>query len=50
MEDIEHHVQEEEGEMFVLVEEQFDTDVLEEIGARLEEEKRSFQKAGKASA
>lgn len=50
MEDIEHHVQEEEGEMFPLVEEQFDTTTLEELGAEMEEEKQSFSKSSSASA
>src|SRR5688572_32137318 len=34
MEDVEHHVQEEEGEMFSMVEEQFDETVLEEMCAK----------------
>ena len=41
MEDVEHHVQEEEGEMFPLVEDQFDEAVLEELGAEMEAEKAS---------
>ena len=48
MEDVEHHVQEEEGEMFVMCEEQFDEAALEELGAQMEEEKGKF-KPGKAS-
>lgn len=47
MEDIEHHVQEEEGEMFPMVEEQFDESVLEELGEQVEEEKAN---TGKKSA
>jgi hemerythrin superfamily protein len=43
MEDVEHHVQEEEGEMFQLVESQFDEDVLEAMGAEMEEEKANFK-------
>jgi hemerythrin superfamily protein len=43
MEDVEHHVQEEEGEMFHLVESQFDEDVLEAMGAEMEEEKANFE-------
>ena len=39
MEDIEHHVQEEEGEMFKLAEEQIDASVLDELGAEMEAEK-----------
>jgi len=50
MENVEHHVQEEEGEMFIMVEEQFDQSVLEELGAAMEKEKRSFGKSGSASA
>jgi iron-sulfur cluster repair protein YtfE (RIC family) len=49
MEDIEHHVVEEEGEMFKLVEEQFDASVLEELGTEMEKEKKSFGKSGKAA-
>ncbi len=43
MEDVEHHVQEEEGEMFEMVQSQFDEDALEEMGAEMEEEKANFQ-------
>lgn len=50
MEDVEHHVEEEEGEMFPLVEEQFDEDVLEELGAALEAEKKTFKQEMAASA
>lgn len=50
MEDVEHHVQEEEGEMFVMVQEQFDESVLQELGAEMEKEKKSFAKSGSASA
>ena len=39
MEDITHHVQEEEGEMFPMVEEQFDGATLQELGAELQEMK-----------
>lgn len=45
MEDIEHHVQEEEGEMFKMVEEQFDATVLEELGAEMEAEKKKAMKS-----
>jgi hemerythrin-like domain-containing protein len=44
MEDIKHHVMEEEGEMFKMVEEQFDTETLEELGKKMEAEKGSFKK------
>ncbi len=49
MEDIKHHVQEEEGEMFPKVEELFDASVLEELGAQMEKEKQSFKKSYSAS-
>src|SRR5215204_3413336 len=49
MEDITHHVQEEEGEMFPKVEEIFDEATLRELGAQMEEEKRSFKKSYSAS-
>jgi hemerythrin superfamily protein len=49
MEDIEHHVQEEEGEMFKLVQSQLDETVLEELGTAMEEEKAKFQKKSAAS-
>ncbi|MFN0140393.1 MAG: hemerythrin domain-containing protein [Pyrinomonadaceae bacterium] len=45
---VEHHVEEEENEMFPLVEDQFDEATLEELGAELEDEKGSFQKADAA--
>lgn len=50
MEDVEHHVMEEEGEMFKMVEEQFDDAVLEELGAEMEKAKASFLKTSKANA
>lgn len=49
MEDIEHHVQEEEGEMFPKLEAKFDTAALEEIGKKMEEEKKSFKGASKSA-
>ena len=45
MEDIEHHVQEEEGEMFKMVEEQFDESVLQELGKEMEAEKKKAMKS-----
>lgn len=45
MEDVEHHVQEEEGEMFQLVKEEFDEAVLEELGAEMEAEKANYKKS-----
>jgi iron-sulfur cluster repair protein YtfE (RIC family) len=50
MEDVEHHVEEEEGEMFPLIEKQFKTDVLEKLGAELQAEKQTFQKSTGANA
>lgn len=49
-EDIEHHVEEEEGEMFPKVEKIFESAELEELGAQMEAEKKSFQKSQTASA
>jgi len=48
MEDIEHHVQEEEGELFPKVQEQFDGETLDELGQELEEMKTKLM-GGKAS-
>ncbi len=45
MEDTEHHVEEEEGEMFPLVESQFDEEVIEELGAQMAEAKAKFSKS-----
>lgn len=42
IEDIRHHVKEEEGEMFPLVEKEFEAEVLEELGAEMEAEKARF--------
>ncbi|MEQ1922884.1 MAG: hemerythrin domain-containing protein [Pyrinomonadaceae bacterium] len=42
IEDVEHHVKEEEEEMFPLVEDQFDSDVLDQLGAEMEEEKENY--------
>jgi len=50
MEDITHHVQEEEGQMFPKVEKVINKGELEELGKRMEEEKKNFQKSQKASA
>lgn len=49
IEDVEHHVKEEESEMFPLVSDQFDADVLDEIGAAMEEEKKNFKKSHSAT-
>ena len=50
MEDVEHHVQEEEGEMFPMMEKQFEESLLEELGAEIEEAKSKLEKSGSASA
>ncbi len=50
MEDVEHHVKEEESEMFPLVKKEFDAEALEEMGAAMEAEKKSFKKELSASA
>ncbi len=50
MEDITHHVQEEEGKMFPDVEKVIDSAELEELGKRMEEEKKNFQKSQAAGA
>jgi len=44
MEDIEHHVKEEEDEMFPMVEDQFTTAAQEKMAAQLEKEKAKFIK------
>ncbi len=49
IEDTRHHVMEEEGEMFKLVEGQFDAETLEKLGSEMETEKMSFAKSGAAS-
>lgn len=43
MEDIEHHVKEEEDEMFPMVEDQFDAKTREKLGARMQAEKAKFK-------
>ena len=50
MEDVEHHVKEEETEMFPLVKKAFDKAKLEALGAQLEAEKQTFKKSRQASA
>ena len=44
MEDVEHHVEEEEDEMFPLVEDQVPREMLEKLGNQMEKEKARFQK------
>ena len=48
MEDIKHHVQEEEGQMFPMVKEQFDEYTLQELGNQMETEKKRFNKSRSA--
>ncbi len=50
MEDITHHVQEEEGIMFPTVEKIFDEATLEELGKEMEQEKQNFKKSQTAGA
>ena len=42
MEDVEHHVKEEEDEMFPLVQDQLDEETLQRLGAQLQQEKERF--------
>ena len=49
MEDITHHVQEEEGEMFPKVEKIINESELKELGKQMEEEKKNFEKSQTAS-
>ena len=50
MEDITHHVQEEEGEMFLMVKEQFDEYALQMLGEEMDKEKQKFKKSHSAGA
>ena len=50
MEDITHHVQEEQGKMFPKVEKVIGKEELEELGKLMAEEKKNFQKSQSASA
>ncbi len=50
IEDTEHHVKEEEEEMFPLVKNQFDAAVIDELGAQMEKEKANFKKSLSANA
>ena len=50
MEDVEHHVKEEESEMFPLVKKQFDAAVLKQLGAEMEAEKTRFAGGQKSQA
>jgi len=50
MENVEHHVEEEESEMFPLIESQFDTEMLDQMGAALAAEKKAFRQEQSAGA
>lgn len=50
MEDIEHHVQEEEGQMFPKIEKVFDQATLEQLGKEMEAEKQNYKKSQTAGA
>ena len=43
-ENIEHHIEEEEGEMFKIARSVFETEELEELGSRMESRKESAQR------
>lgn len=43
VEDVRHHVKEEEGEMFPAVQKVFSTDALDTLGSQMESEKKRFQ-------
>ncbi|MGI8830803.1 MAG: hemerythrin domain-containing protein [Candidatus Limnocylindria bacterium] len=47
-ENIEHHIEEEEGEMFKTARQVFDADELESLGARMQELKQLGQQVGPA--
>jgi hemerythrin superfamily protein len=42
IEDVEHHVEDEEGEMFPLVQDNLDEEALNDLGRRMQEEKARF--------
>ena len=50
MEDTDHHVKEEEDEMFPMVKEQFDSSVLNQLGDKMAVEKARFSKKAAALA
>jgi len=49
MEDVSHHVMEEEGQMFPMIQEQFDEQALEMLGDEMEKEKKAFGKSTKSA-
>ena len=50
IEDVEHHVKEEESEMFPLVKKQFDAQAIADLGSQMEKEKETFKKSLAAAA
>jgi hemerythrin-like domain-containing protein len=48
IEDVRHHVQEEENEMFPLVESEFDEGSLDELGVQMQDEKDRFNSSGES--
>ncbi len=50
IDDVEHHVEEEEGEMFPKVEKQFPEEDLEEMGMQMEMAKKEFTKQSRSKA
>ena len=50
IDDVEHHVEEEEGELFPKVERQFSSEQLEELGMELETAKKDFGRKPRARA
>lgn len=49
IEDVRHHVEEEEGEMFPTVEDQFDAETLEAWGTQMQVEKDRFQSSSESA-
>ena len=49
IEDVRHHVEEEEGEMFPAVEEQFDAETLVTWGRQMEAERDRFQESSESA-
>lgn len=49
IEDVRHHVEEEEGEMFPSVEDQFEADSLEKWGRQMQAEKEKFQSSSESA-
>lgn len=49
IEDVRHHVEEEEGTMFPTVEDQFDADTLEKWGEQMQAEKDKFESSAQSA-